>query len=361
MKTLIFPHHVTISCTVYFRYKVLLIYFTRKRGLHSKPEKSREFETSTILNHMIKTFWKKLFRKLFRIRGQSEVEPLSNPIGARVRIEPGKEFCYLKSNKPDGDGLIVSSKGIITQLHWNEGMIDGNVIIANLADHSFVFVGNVNDSFITLSKDLNLISEEIIDLDESGNRWEGQVLDGIPFGWGSLYDSDSNICYKGFRIGNHNVCYGTIYHSHCSSSHVYYEGNLCNSLKWGWGSLYDLKDNRLYKGVFLNNSNEFKELSVLSQSLSVKNFHSFVEDLIIGDHACVALPTFIIESHPNLRKIIIGALCYSEKHEDETRFSLIDLPQLEIVKIGMQSFKYFTQFTMRSKLFKIIHHQIFHG
>lgn len=301
---------------------------------------------------MIKSFWKKLFRKLFRIRGQSEDKPLSSPKGARVRIEPGKEYCYLKNNKPDGDGLIVGSNSIITQVHWNEGIIDGEVIIANLTDHSFLFVGNVQDSYVTISKDLNQICEEIIDLDEGGNRWEGQVLDGIPFGWGCHYDGDSSICYKGFRIGNRNVCYGTLYHSHCSSSHVYYEGNFCNSLKWGWGSVYDRKDNCLYKGVFFNNTNDFKELSVQSQSLSVENFHTFVENLIISDNSCVALPTFVIESHPNLRTVIIGALCYSEKHEDETRFTMIDLPQLEIVKIGMQSFEYFTQFTMRSIVFE---------
>ena len=51
----------------------------------------------------------------------------------------------------------------------------------------------------------------VLDLSDEGDRWEGDVLQQEPFGWGVLYDEDNNRRYEGFRIGSSNTCYGTQY------------------------------------------------------------------------------------------------------------------------------------------------------
>ena len=38
----------------------------------------------------------------------------------------------------------------------------------------------------------------MLDLSDDGERWEGDVLDNQPFGWGVLYDADGEKMYKGF-------------------------------------------------------------------------------------------------------------------------------------------------------------------
>ena len=38
----------------------------------------------------------------------------------------------------------------------------------------------------------------VLDLSDEGERWEGDVLDNQPFGWGVLYDADGEKMYKGF-------------------------------------------------------------------------------------------------------------------------------------------------------------------
>ena len=41
---------------------------------------------------------------------------------------------------------------------------------------------------------------EILDLSVEGDRWEGDVLNGNPCGWGVLYDKNNERVYEGFRI-----------------------------------------------------------------------------------------------------------------------------------------------------------------
>ena len=54
---------------------------------------------------------------------------------------------------------------------------------------------------------------QVLDMKEKGERWEGDVLNNQPYGWGVLYDSENRKMYEGFRIRGVNVCYGTRYYS----------------------------------------------------------------------------------------------------------------------------------------------------
>ena len=57
---------------------------------------------------------------------------------------------------------------------------------------------------------------EILDLSVEGDRWEGDVLNGNPCGWGVLFDKNNRMMYEGFRMGDVNMCYGRTYYSDIS-------------------------------------------------------------------------------------------------------------------------------------------------
>ena len=77
------------------------------------------------------------------------------------------------------------------------------VIRANTETKTLVIVNNEDLSGIEHNQVLNLSDE--------GERWEGDVLKDQPFGWGVLYDKDNARAYEGFRVGELGVCYGTHY------------------------------------------------------------------------------------------------------------------------------------------------------
>lgn len=297
---------------------------------------------------MLTHFWNSLFQKRRSTRQEPEIKSSVNVIGNRVSIEAGKQYCYLKDNQPHGDGLIISPVNIVTQLHWNEGVINGEIIVANCLKKSLLFVGQVKEECIVSSVDLLQLGTEVIDLDAEGSRWEGQTLHGVPFGWGCLYDATNCLRYQGFRIKSYNVCFGTyFYDGSGNDNQVFYKGTLCNSLRWGWGSLYDRLQNQIYEGIFINDSNQIAELCLPDSSPTVEHFHVYVEELILGDYACVNVNVFDIANHHHIRRIVIGTYCFSNQMED-TRFVLVNLPLLEEVIIDVHSFEYFTYFSVRS-------------
>ena len=64
---------------------------------------------------------------------------------------------------------------------------------------------------------------QVLDLSDDGERWEGDVLNNQPYGWGVLYDSENRMVYEGFRIGEVNACYGRSYYSDIGV--IEYEGD----------------------------------------------------------------------------------------------------------------------------------------
>ena len=64
---------------------------------------------------------------------------------------------------------------------------------------------------------------DTIDLNENGERWEGDSLKDIPFGYGCIYNSENQIIYKGFIFEEKKVCYGSEFFGDVGI--VEYDGN----------------------------------------------------------------------------------------------------------------------------------------
>ena len=97
------------------------------------------------------------------------------------------------------EGLIEKSHSVVVELRLNR------VIEVDIASHKLLQVNG---------EDVNGIEHnQVLDLSDDGERWEGDVLDKQPYGWGVLYDSENRMVYEGFRMGEVNVCYGRSYYS----------------------------------------------------------------------------------------------------------------------------------------------------
>ena len=103
---------------------------------------------------------------------------------------------------------------------------------------------------------------EILDLSVEGDRWEGDVLNGNPCGWGVLFDKNNERVYEGFRIDEKNVCYGRTYYS--DISRLEYEGEWCDGGRWGRGVQYDRNGVVVYDGEWLNDIPLEKRIEIRS-------------------------------------------------------------------------------------------------
>ena len=134
--------------------------------------------------------------------------------------------CFPKNAKP------VPTIGI---QRWNSGVVIDKH--GESAFHADIFRKRLLKARNT---ELSRVEHnQILNLSDDGGRWEGDVLDNKPCGWGVLFDSENRRTYEGFRVGDVNVCYGISFYP--DSGVIEYMGELCGGKRWGRGTLYNRK------------------------------------------------------------------------------------------------------------------------
>ena len=115
----------------------------------------------------------------------------------------------------------------------------GDWIIVQMSGERVIAVDIQSRQLLRLSEmDLSEVKQnEVLDLNDEGERWEGDILNNQPFGWGVLYDTDNRRVYEGFRVREVSVCYGRSYYPDIQK--VEYEGEILNGKRWGRGIQYD--------------------------------------------------------------------------------------------------------------------------
>ena len=172
---------------------------------------------------------------------------------------------------------------------------------------------------------------EVLNLSDDGERWEGDVLDDQPCGWGVLYDKGNNREYEGFRVGDVNVCYGTRYYSDLGV--IDYEGEWCEGKRWGRGIQYDRKGGLQYEGEWMNDAHVERRV-VLDEENPL--LHNHIEELIVSDNSCNGKEWNVLDLSfiSNLRLFQVGDHCF----ENMKGVKLIGLEKLERVVIGRDCF-----------------------
>ena len=174
---------------------------------------------------------------------------------------------------------------------------------------------------------------QILDLSDDGERWEGDVLNNKPYGWGVLYDKENRMVYEGFRIGEVNACYGRSYYADIHT--VEYEGEWFKGKRGGRGIHYDRKGNVLYDGDWIEDEHMSRRVE-MKDKVDTALLHTQVEEFIVGDRArCESDCTYLdLSLLTNLHVFIVGEGCFN----CVTHLTLTDLNRLEVVLIGKSSF-----------------------
>ena len=175
---------------------------------------------------------------------------------------------------------------------------------------------------------------QVLNLSDDGERWEGDVLDGMPYGWGVVYDNENRMAYEGFRIGEVNVCYGTRYYSDIGV--IEYKGEWFEGKRWGRGILYDRNGVVLFDGEWMNDEQVCKSV-VLKEDNQLLHYH--IEELIVSNNSCnePEWNALDLSFMFNLRLLEVKDDCFEKVNE----VKWIGLNHLERVMIGNNCFTYF--------------------
>ena len=215
------------------------------------------------------------------------------------------------------EGIVVVSPSVVMEVNVG-GMIEGDV--------------SKRELLVVNGEDVSEIEHnQVLDLNDDGERWEGDVLHNEPCGWGVLFNADGEKVYEGFRVGDVSVCYGIQYYSDIQK--VEYEGMIFEGKRWGRGVQYGRDGNTMFDGEWMNGTRLEKSVMIRAE---YPFFHNRVEELIVGDKCCNGeqWKEFNLCLFRSLKLFQVGDECF----ESVGDVKLIGLRELERVVIGCDSF-----------------------
>ena len=215
------------------------------------------------------------------------------------------------------EGIVVVSPSVVMDVNVG-GMIEGDV--------------SKRELLVVNGEDVSEIEHnQVLDLNDDGERWEGDVLHNEPCGWGVLFNADGEKVYEGFRVGDVSVCYGVQYYSDIQK--VEYEGMIFEGKRWGRGVQYGRDGNTMFDGEWMNGTHLEKSVVIGAE---YPFFHNRVEELIVGDKCCNGeqWKEFNLCLFRSLKLFQVGDECF----ESVGDVKLIGLRELERVVIGCDSF-----------------------
>ena len=181
-----------------------------------------------------------------------------------------------------GIGLF-NVTGLFVNEEWIKDIICSNETVEYYEYHiQTKEVRIIKEGKEAVSYSFNSQNYTILDIDNNGMRWEGIVVNGHPFGYGSLYNNDNELIHRGVMIGDNKECFGIDFYSGIGK--IEYIGCYWNNERHGFGMLYDRKGGLLYEGDWLFDSiyydlNETVRLN--RNGVEESCIHSLIRGLVI--------------------------------------------------------------------------------
>ena len=244
-----------------------------------------------------------------------------------VKILEYQECCELGLNDVIREYVVLRKKGFY---RYREGLIEKpHSVVMELGLNGVIEVNVESHELLNVS---GIEHAKVLDLSDDGERWEGDVLNGEPYGWGVLYNSENRRVYEGFRVGEVNVCYGTRYYSDIQK--VDYEGEICEGKRWGRGVQYDRKGNKVFDGEWMDDKNEIEKQVKVNGEYPL--LHSCIEEFIVGFESGNGYEWSVLNLSfmSNLRVFRVSDRSF--KNVEEVRLN--GLNQLEEMSVGENSF-----------------------
>ena len=296
----------------------------------------------------------------------------------KLCLDPYHSYYSISDDLYSGLLVFLLHPNIVVQCNWIHGIFTGEFIAVNVETRRVICILVLKDGSVIEKRNLSEIKmSKVIDIDPTGVRWEGSVLDCVPCGWGSLYDENNSLSYTGFLVNAEETCFGNQYYSDLCQ--VCYEGMICRNKRVGMGKLYDRNGSLVYSGVWINDDSMFPHSFTLPPNCdSLTGIHSQLEDLVIGNGCCSSFSVFpvfflyclcnltvgddsfsncdlfILRNMDCLKSICIGNRSFSLVKEPGERkrrlnrvFSITACNQLESITIGSFSFADYASFEIQ--------------
>lgn len=248
-------------------------------------------------------------------------------------LEQPYKQCFVYDNVMTvNHGIFWLNPSLIVSLRYS---FSWEVICFNLETRSILFQLTMDSVFgITSSIDVTTVQHNtVLDLTIDGERWEGDVLEGEPYGYGQLYNEDNHLSYCGFLMGKDKVGYGIEYYTDSNEEIIMYEGNYWNGLRHGTGYLGYRNGFHEVAGLWIDGS------PVLGKIETKMTEHSNHLTLSLTSLVISGISDFGMNSFPFIQFKCLEELRVEENcFQDVTQFILHDLPVLRYVEIGEQSF-----------------------
>lgn len=272
-------------------------------------------------------------------------------VGDKVQVSLDHAFVSFNSNLQPHGHCIVAKYPFIVQMSWKDGIVHGQIVVANLRTQSLLGVYIVNRGIVVHSKDMSSLSEEILDNCNTGERWDGTVCGDSPCGWGCFYDENNQLVYEGFRLSSCDVCYGVYYHSPLGTQIVFYEGMIYNGKHFGMGRFFNRRGEKEYEGEWINDSNLFSEsCRLMPEDRELTNLTSLTNQIDFDSYSGAHFHSIQFQNIWRLKQIIIGDYCMisseSGTNQNPLSLSLIDLPNLHLLQIGNNSLTKYNEFSI---------------
>ena len=251
-----------------------------------------------------------------------------------VHSLPDRYFLY--ADEQQSPTLAIADDETIIYLKEQHGEQEGLFIVANRRRKRMQSVQHVKKNGCLVAVDFDQETERILDTSEFGDRWEGPILNGTPFGWGLRYDRNGELVYEGFSIFGKASLYGTEYDAVTHS--IIYQGTFCDNCRCGRGVQYDRNGNAVYDGEWLNDTHRIDKTVTIPESAKfLPPISSLLVSLHILKNACSENQSLILHHLPRLELLLVEEHCFGKKSEDELVFSCVDCPKLRIIDLSGSS------------------------
>lgn len=210
------------------------------------------------------------------------------------------------------------------------------VIILDTVSCKVKALYTLNEGRVNGRRSVETISEGMIDLSTRGDRWEGDIANGKPCGWGCLYSEEGYLSYEGFLYGTHRIGYGKQYYD-LEKPQLQYDGGWVNNMFMGNGSLYDLTGSLMYTGSWIEGQSAIPlSLAVWRKGDCARSLTSLLEELVFetGSIKCNRTIASFLTILTSLQRLVLKNSCFQET----SNFTLSFLPSLQSIDIEMHCF-----------------------
>lgn len=246
-----------------------------------------------------------------------------------VHSLPDRYFLY--ADEQQSPTLAIADDETIIYLKEQHEEQDGLLIVANRRGKRMQSVQNVKKNGCLVAVDFDQETERILDTSEFGDRWEGPILNGTPFGWGLRYDRNGELVYEGFSIFGKASLYGTEYDAVTHS--IIYQGTFCDDCRCGRGVQYDRNGSVVYDGEWVNDTHKMDSVVRVPRSVDfLPPISSLLVSLRVDYDTCKKNRSLRLHHFPRLRELILIAHCFGNESEEGLVFSCVNCSELEVIE-----------------------------